>query len=170
MNNKIKIYLNLTNGIEFLSDTDFKEDYNFVRIQSCACERHLWNKILSDLDYNFLMDIALGYTVIVCDASPHKMFSRALYQGVEFIKYALNRIWLDKMTIPYVKGIRCDKYFNEEFNKLDKSTLKKIKYLRKFLNTDKIDIICISTTTTHDGDYNYFKKLLVDKYKEVYYE
>ena len=74
------------------------------------------------------------------------------------------------MTIHYVKGIRCDKYFNEKFNKLDKSTLKKIKYLRKFLNTDKIDIICISTTTTHDGDYNYFKKLLVDKYKEVYYE
>lgn len=170
MNNKIKIYLNLTNGIEFLSDTDFKENYNFVRIQSCACERHLWNKILSDLDYNFLMDVALGYTVIVCDASPHKMFSRALYQGVEFIKYALNRIWLNKMTIPYLKGIRCDKYFNEEFNKLDKSTLKKIKYLRKFLNTDKIDIICISTATTHDGDYNYFKKLLVDKYKEVYYE
>ena len=55
----IKYYLNLTNGIEFLDNPDFNEDYRFVRIQSTTCERHLWNKLLSDLDYNFLLDLLL---------------------------------------------------------------------------------------------------------------
>ncbi len=170
MRDKVKFYLNLTNGIEFLSDPDFKEDYNFIRIQSCSCERHLWDKILLDLDYNFLLDIALGYTVVICDASPHKKFSRALYQGVEFIQYTLNRVWLNKITVPYVKEMNCSKYFNNEFNILSKATIKKIKYLRKFLNTDKINIIYIGTKTEHDGNYDYFKELLVNKYKEEYYE
>ena len=50
-----RYYLNLTNGIEFLDNPDFNEDYRFVRIQSTVCERHLWDKLLSDLDYNFLL-------------------------------------------------------------------------------------------------------------------
>lgn len=159
--NTTKIYLNLTNGIEFLSEPDFKEDYKFVRIQSCSCERHLWNKILLDLDYNFLMDIALGYNVVVCDASPHKLLSRALYQGVEFINYALNRILLDKEITCYVKDVNCTNYFRDEFKTIDKKTINKIKYLRKFLNTDTIQIKCIGINTEHDGDYKYFKDLLI---------
>lgn len=57
------------------------------------------------------MDIALGYNVVVCDASPHKLLSRALYQGVEFINYALNRILLDKEITCYVKDMNCTNYF-----------------------------------------------------------
>lgn len=159
-----KFYLNLTNGIEFLSEENFKENYKFVRIQSCSCERHLWNKILLDLDYNFLIDVALGYRVVVCDASPHKVFSRALYQGVEFINYALNRILLNKEIKCFVKDMDVTKYFREQFKNLDKKTIKKIKYIRKFLNTDKIEIVCVGTNTKHDGDYEYFKKLLIEKY------
>lgn len=165
MENKIKYYLNLTNGLEFLDDPDFKEEYKFVRIQSCSCERHLWDKILLDLDYNFLLDVALGYKVVVLDASPHKVLSRALYQGVEFIIYALNKIWFNKEVDPIVNGMNCKEYFREIVKNLSKPTLKKIKYLRKFLNTNEVDIICIGTNTTHDGDYEYFKQLLL---KNVY--
>ena len=54
----VNYYLNLTNGIEFLDRPDFNiKEYKFVRIQSTACEKHLWDKILMDLDYNFLLDI-----------------------------------------------------------------------------------------------------------------
>lgn len=52
----VNYYLNLTNGIEFLDRPDFNiKEYKFVRIQSTACEKHLWDKILMDLDYNFLL-------------------------------------------------------------------------------------------------------------------
>lgn len=156
-----KVYLNLTNGIDFLEDPDFKEDYKFVRIQSSACERHCWDKILMELDYNFLMDVALGYNVIVYDTSNKRIVSRALYQGLAFVNYALNRIWLNKIVKPDVKGMDCSEYFNEEFLKIKDKSLKKIKYVKKFLNTDKLHLGYIGKQTTHDGDYTYYKNLLI---------
>lgn len=157
-----KYYLNLTNGLELLSNPNFNKEYKFVRIQSCTCERHLWNKLLLDLDYNFLMDIALGYNVIVYDSSPHKLLSRALYQGVEFINYTLNRVWLNKKIIPYVNNHNCEDYFEEEFKNLDKKVIKKLKYVKKFLNTDTINITCIGEMTKNDGNYEYFKNILIN--------
>ena len=92
-----KTYLNLTNGIEFLDKFNARvEDIKFVRIQSCACERHLWDKLINDLDYNFLLDLALGYEVVVWDTSARKRESRAMYQGLKLIEYVLNKIWFDK--------------------------------------------------------------------------
>jgi len=161
----IKYYLNLTNGIEFLDNPDFNEDYRFVRIQSTTCERHLWNKLLSDLDYNFLLDLALGNEVVICDTSPHKTISRALYQGVEFIKFVLYKVWFNKNVIPYVKGKECNKYFQNQYKTLDNKTLNKLKYLRKFLNTDEIKITCMSFNTKHDGDYNYYRNVLIKNNK-----
>lgn len=143
-----KHYLNLTNGIEYL-DT-INRDYKFVRIQSTYCEQRLWNYLLQDLDYNFLMDLALGYKVIVYDTSQHKNKSRALYQGLEFIKYILNRVWFNNEINPIVKGTNCRKYFNQEYNKLEERTINKIKYFRKFLIADNIDLDCECMKTIHD--------------------
>ena len=160
-----RYYLNLTNGIEFLDNPDFNEDYRFVRIQSTVCERHLWDKLLSDLDYNFLLDLALGNEVIICDTSAHKTISRALYQGVEFIKFALYKSWFNKNITPYVKGKQCSNYFQDQYKTLDNKTLNKLKYLRKFLNTDEIHITCMSFNTKHDGDYNYYRNVLIKNNK-----
>lgn len=160
-----RYYLNLTNGIEFLENPDFNKDYRFVRIQSTACERHLWDKLLSELDYNFLLDLALGNEVIICDTSAHKTISRALYQGVEFIRFVLYKVWLNKDIIPYVRNQNCNDYFQAEYKKLNNKTLSKLKYLRKFLNTDELKITCISFNTKHDGDYNYYKNILIKNNK-----
>ncbi len=162
----VNYYLNLTNGIEFLDRPDFNiKEYKFVRIQSTACEKHLWDKILMDLDYNFLLDLALGNEVIVCDTSQRKIISRALYQGLEFIRFVLNKYWLGKDIIPYVRNMNCSEYFQKEYKKLDNKTFKKLKYLKKFLNTDKINLTCISFNTNHDGDYNYYKNILIKNNK-----
>ena len=160
---KNKYYLNLTNGIEFLENDFFKnKEYNFVRIQSTSCEQHLWDKLIQELDYNFLLDIALGYNVIVCDTSAHKSISRAIYQGLKFIEYALNRIWLKQDIDIYVNNINCKKYFAKCLSELSNTSLKKIKYVRKFLNTDKINLSGKSFNTIHDGDYEYYKKTLIE--------
>ena len=62
----MSIYLNLTNGIEALEILK-PANLRFVRIQSTACEQKRWDFILQDLDYSFLMDIALGENVTVVD-------------------------------------------------------------------------------------------------------
>ena len=155
----VKIYLNLTNGIEALEKQGF-QDANFIRIQSTACEQGRWDFILQELDYNFLMDIALGNVVMVIDFGANKDYSRALYQGVAFIKYVLNRRWLNTIIQPTVRGNDCAKYFDECYRNLDKRTLKKIDYFRKFVKTKEIEIFRVSAPTDKDGNYEYYRDLL----------
>lgn len=158
----IKYYLNLTNGIEFLEIPEFKpKNYNFVRIQSTTCEQHNWDKLLMELDYSFLLDLALGNHVVVCDTSAHKKESRALYQGVEFIRFALSKYWLHKEIKSVVKNQDCSEYFKQEYKKINSKTLKKLKYMKKFLNTDSINISTIGNATTHDNNYKYYKEILI---------
>lgn len=155
----VKFYLNLTNGIEALEKERFK-DANFIRIQSTACEQKRWDFILQELDYTFLMDIALGNSVYVIDFGANKEVPRALYQGVEFIKYVLNRRWLNTVIQPTVRGNDCAKYFDECYRNLDKRTLKKIDYFRKFVKTKELGIFRVSTSTDKDGNYEYYRDLL----------
>ena len=61
--------------------------------------------------------------------------------------------------------MNCSEYFQKEYKKLDNKTFKKLKYLKKFLNTDKINLTCISFNTNHDGDYNYYKNILIKNNK-----
>lgn len=157
-----KLYLNLTNGIELLENLN-SLDFNFVRIQSTACEQKRWDFILQELDYNFLMHLALGENVIVVDYSAKKAQTRAVYQGLEFIKYTLNRYWLDKDYTPCVKGFNCKEYFKEVYDKLDKRTFKKLDYFKKFLATSEINLKSKCFKTEHDGDYEYYSALLKSK-------
>lgn len=154
-----KLYLNLTNGIELLENLN-SLDFNFVRIQSTACEQKRWDFILQELDYNFLMHLALGESVIVVDYSAKKAQTRAVYQGLEFIKYTLNRYWLDKDYTPNVKGFNCQEYFKSVYDKLDKRTFKKLEYFKKFLKTNEIKLKGLCFKTEHDGDYGYYSELL----------
>ena len=156
---KIINYINLTNGIEYLPEL---KNYNFIKIQSSICEMKKWNYLLQDLDNNFLMNLALGNKCIIYDCSNKKQIPRSFYQGLEFIKYVLNLIWFNKNYIPIVNTINCSKYFYNEYKKLDKRIKKKIKYYKKFLMTDKLNINIISKKTNLDGKYNIYKKILED--------
>lgn len=155
----LKFYLNLTNGIEALELEGFW-DAHFIRIQSTACEQKRWDFILQELDYNFLMDIALGYNVYVVDYGAGKNVPRALYQGLRFIKYALSRRWLNKIVDAKVKGYDCSNYFDECYRALDKRTLKKLDYFKKFLRTESVNLQGVPSPTDKDGDYEYYKNIL----------
>ena len=112
-----KHYFNLTNGIEALEHIDIDNNqYGVIRIQSSWCERKEWLKILQDLDYDFLLNLAIGNECIVYDYGAKKDTSRAIYQGIEWIKYTLNRFWFD--IIPnkvYVNNKDSTKYFEHEY-------------------------------------------------------
>lgn len=151
-------YLNLTNGLEYADEVG---EYKVIRIQSTICEAKNWNKLIQDLDYNFLLDLAQGNKIEIYDTSSKKNVSRALFQGVEFIKYAINRRWFgNENARANVKGQDVTNYFKKEYEGLEKSTKSKLDYVKKFLNTNSINIETHCRRTSHDGKYDYFKELL----------
>lgn len=148
-----KVFLNLTNGLLYEDRFD-----GFIRIQSCHCERKVWDRVVSEMDNNFLMFLALGYDVVVVDYSARKNIPRSLYQGLEFVWFAVQKAWDIPVESAFVKNANCIDYFTEEYKKLSKHTIKKLKYYRKFVNDPKKPTV-ITGRTDKDGDYNFFTEL-----------
>ena len=146
------VFLNLTNGL--LYDGPFD---GFIRIQSCHCEQKLWDRLIREIDSNFLMWLALGKDIIVVDYSPKKDVPRALFQGIEWLWFCCCKVWKLPINVS-VRGNDCIKYFEHEFHQLDKATVKKLKYYIKFLNNPKKPNI-VSGRTNRDGDYEYFSQV-----------
>lgn len=158
---RVQKYLNLTNGLEYLNEVG---EYKVIRIQSTLCEAKCWDKLVNDLDYNFLLDLAQGNTVEIYDTSSKKNMSRALYQGVEFIRYVLLRRWFDSKPyeiLAIVNGHNVTEYFETEYKKLSKDTKKKLDYIKKFVTGHGIYIKRICKKSFYDGKYEYFRELLI---------
>ena len=152
-------YINLTNGVDVIPLLD--EDYHFIRIQSTACEQKLWGKILDELDYDLLMNLALGNLCLIYDYSARKETSRALYQGLPWIEFVLNKVWFDRDTKPMVRNTDVKAYFETEYSLIKEShTVERLKYFRKFLGTDHIRLSYISSQTSHDGNYTHYREIL----------
>lgn len=161
MMKKTKYFINLTNGIEYLKEHP-NLDFDFLRIQSTHCEQKEWDKMLEQLDSNFLMYLALGYKCIVIDyasRSPNRP-SRAQWQGLTLIKYVLCRRWFDKEVEIYFDRRKLSDYFKQVYCTLSKSNLKKIDYFKKFLMTNEIDLEIISNPTDKDGKIDFYKEIL----------
>lgn len=159
-----EFFINLTAGLEYLTFENYLlwlgRKPQFIRIQSTQFERKLLEKALQDLDNNFLMKLAIGKTCVVLDCTSRKLkgnVSRACWQGLEWIRYCLERIW-------FKRKIKCDMgmhvHFEREFNKLSKFTLKKLKYYRKFLKCDEVSLEYLCEPTIHDGDDEFYKKIV----------
>jgi len=84
-------FINLSGGLAW---TDPPACCGFVRIQSTACEQKRWGFILAELDYSLLAALAAGVECHIYDVGARKPISRALWQGVPWILYALHRRWL----------------------------------------------------------------------------
>lgn len=159
------IYINLTSGLEWLKDfktfeLEYHIDYEFVRIQSSLLESKCFDKVLLDLDYNFLFDLAQGNLVEIYDTSRKKKMSRALYQGVPFIEYVLNRRWFDKKTDAFVNDFNVTDYFEKVYQNLDRSTKNKLDYVKKFVTTDEFHIETYCKKSLFDGKYEVYKEML----------
>jgi hypothetical protein len=165
-------FFNLTNGIgalKFINNPINKDllglgpikDPHFVRIQSTACEQKRWDFILQDLDHTFLLNLAIGNDCIVWDCS-HKGKSRALYQGLSWIKFALQVYWFEQFQTPFVKTCKVTDYFNQcytEYVHNNAPLEKKLGYYVKFLNLEKeIHLSGKWFQTPDDGNYELFAK------------
>lgn len=156
----VRHFVNLTNGIEAIPS--ITEPYAFVRIQSTACEQKRWDFVLQELDYTFLLALASGEICIIYDYGANKAVPRALYQGVEWIRYALYRRWLGVEITPFVRGHQVLRYFRECYEGLNTRTFAKIDYVYRFLSTNELRIELKADATAHDGDYGYYARILRD--------
>lgn len=157
-------FINLTNGVEAIKRYNLKE-YQFIRIQSSQVERHCWEKILLNMDDNFLMNLALGNICNIFDYSANKEMPRALYQGVAFLEFVLERRWFGRNTPMRIRNLVArDTFYDEVYDRirLNKDVKKKLDYFKKFLNTDKLLIVLHYGNTELDGMYDEYKKILVE--------
>ena len=160
-NSRFKYFINLTSGIELLNIVSPGSGVMFVRIQSTHCEQKLWDRVLMELDNNFLLWCSLGYTCVVMDCGSRKRVSRALWQGIPWIRYALTRSWFRRcLEDNYVNGHECSEYFSKVYEQLPSVVLNRLGYFRKFLTGDKVDIVTVSCWSEHDGDYFWYRNKL----------
>lgn len=159
---KTKYFINLTTGIEALEDLHFfdKKDLSFVRIQSSHCEASAYEEILLGLDANFLMYLALGYTCVVVDYGAQSHTSKASRLGMEWIRFFLNRLWLNKRVRPKVHQVELQEIFYEQYTLVSKKTKNRLKYFRKFINTDSIRLISLTKSTMIDGHNDKYISIL----------
>lgn len=152
-------YVNLTNGIE---DIDKLDNCRFIRIQSTHLEQNHFEEVLMDLDNDLLMNLALGNKCIIHDkASRRGKLSRAVWYGIPWIRYALERAWFDKNPESVlVKNCNNIKYFDKLYRSLSMPTKRKLKYYKKFLFCDHVEIDYVCDRTIHDGDHEYYRQIL----------
>jgi len=161
MPGKTKIFLNLTNGIEAIERFGLKlEDVSFIRLQSCHCESKKFVEILKELDYNFLMHLAMGFRCVVYDFGAKSPTSKALYIGLTWVKYALYRRWFGKIIPVEIKGWDLSQRFDMFYKKIDDKTKRKLDYFKKYLFTEEILIETVSDATINDNKPGYFRSIL----------
>lgn len=170
------LYLNLTNGIEYLNDVE--EPYSFIRIQSTTLERKLFEKLILELDYAFLLNLALGKKVIVVDYGTNRKNSKTISKGIPIIRYILNRFWYDIDEDVYFLNCNSDKknkqteYVKHIYNQLftfnrtkeKEKVISKLRYFKRYLNSDRVYLEGKSFSTNNDGNYTYYSNLLKEKH------
>ena len=172
----VKNYINLTNGIEAISQFNLTH-YSFIRIQSTACEQHLWDRLLQDLDYDFLMNAALGNECIIYDYGTRKPVPRAVYQGIEFIKFVLNKFWYGATDEAFISRSRNSNhkvnvtdYFNKAYYSLSEQTRTKLKYFSPSLEENLISTVSHQPllTTTIKSSMLRFCRRKTKRKKEIW--
>lgn len=158
-------FINISNGIDYLvtEPAILQDEISFIRIPSTWCEQKLWDQVIQNLDTTLLLNLALGNWCVIYDKSAHHKVSRACSQGVEFIRYALNKCWFNRegKVDPGQHN-----YFREEYKKLSKCSIRKLKYFRKFIPPDQNHFTLVSISENmpnkNDGNYSYFRDVLIN--------
>lgn len=130
-------YVNLTRGalcphLDELEPVDLR----YVRIPSTWCENKRWEDILVGLGADFYMDVARGLDVQVHDFSEKPRETRAMWQGLEWVEYALIRTWYrgdeDRVQWKSRSGMNVRRFWSACYQSLGEPTLALLRYYGKF--------------------------------------
>lgn len=151
-----KYFINLSSGLDWMPEFAGRPDLAFIRVQSTWCEQKRWDDLLRDIDANLLMHLALGYECVIVDASAKREVSRALWQGMELLRYCLAAAWGVPYDPPATRGLDngMANYFHEVWMELDTKTKRRLRYFRTYLHTDDIQLTHVCRRTDKDGKYD----------------
>ena len=168
-------FINLTNGLEavpLLYGMGIKS-LSFIRLQSTHCEQGNFELMVQSLDANLLLHLALGHCCLVYDfgsRNKKRGAPRALWYGLEFVRYCLSKIWFPDISEPvptaFLRGHDVSRTFDESIRNLSKTNMKKIKYYRQFCRSDQVPpgeppvlLYGVYNSTEHDADEPYYQKI-----------
>ncbi|KAL4447627.1 hypothetical protein ABPG75_004846, partial [Micractinium tetrahymenae] len=130
-------YINLTNGIEAIPRLQqLGLPYRFLRLPSTRCEQQQFEQLMNDLDADLLMRLALGQCCLVYDfgsRNKKRGAPRAVWYGLEFIRYALRRLWLGEQGAAYLRGYSVAHVFEGHVKGLSDGTKKKLRYYKRYI-------------------------------------
>lgn len=140
--------------------------YQFLRIQSTACEQQLYDALLESLDANLLMSLALGRQCLVWDLGSRnkkRAAPRAIWYGLEFVKYTLYRIWFRTEYLPWLRGHNSIREFNQAYeDKVSQGTKNRLRYYSRWIRPglDTVPLYGVYKATTHDRDLEYHQSIV----------
>jgi len=137
--------INLTTGLEWLPG--IRADA-FSRLQSSHLEGAHWQKFLDSVDENILYHLATGHKVVIHDCGSRNPdgISRVVWQGVPLIRWCCERAWKLEHGPCLFRGHRVDRWVASLH--LD---LRKLKYYRKHLSADAVNLVGQSKKSFLDG-------------------
>ncbi len=152
-------FINLSNGIQAIKDYQL-ENYRFIRLQSTACEQKRWGYIIENISDEFLLRLALGEKCTIFDYSNKRQIPRSIWQGLEWVKFALCFNWFCEIYQPIGRVSSSQNYFLSQYQRLPRRITTKLRYYRKYLKTQKLYVYAVTTKTSNDGNYIFYSKCL----------
>ena len=128
----VRHFINLSNGAEALALLEGAgvppEQIAFMRLQSSHCEAQDYAGVLTNLDHNLLMHLALGFECRAYDFGSRgndweaedgelerRYVPRALWWGLEWSRFALTRMWkLPSAGPPLLRGYNVEALFDKQ--------------------------------------------------------
>jgi len=151
-------FINLTNGIQAIEDYGLV-NYRFIRLQSTACEQKRWEDIILSISDDLLMHVALGHHCIVYDYGANKGVPRAVWQGLEWLKYVLARHWHHKTYTPQGRASTCGSYFMVCYKGLSNRARARLTYFGHY-GHGPTRITAVTRATNRDGDFLWYDHIL----------
>lgn len=143
-----------------------------MRIQSSLLEAGNVEKMILELDAALLAQLALGRSCFVWDYGSRDVVKgkgnpRALWYGVEFVRFALRREWFPDgvgatAPPPVLRGKQVEKDWTHKLSMLSRGAKRKIRYYKQFIPEGVCDVrlIGVYRPTTHDDDVEFYRSTL----------
>ena len=163
-------FINLTNGLEALPVLQSVGiQPAFVRIQSTLCEQGHLERLITELDATLLLRLALGQTCLIYDfgsRNKKRAAPRAIWYGLEFIKYALADAWNPDDRRPerraFLRGHDARAAFDGHIREFSTSTKRKLKYYAQYMPSEgleEVKLYGVYSSTSHDIDAPFYRSL-----------
>lgn len=130
-------FLNLSNGLACAQHIDGPPHY--TRIQSTLCEAKRWDLVLAQAGDDLLYHLATGADVTVHDESERDRQTRAMWQGLEFIRYSAERAWgLEPRKVWSRNGMNVTAYAAQSYDGVPDRIKDMVRYHRKYVTVEQV--------------------------------